>query len=84
MHLKLDTVPSMQSVEQWARSLLAEMETLSISGAESSNKRNRVASVASKGGKDAATPTPKAEAKKLDVPSKNAYKHWATETGRRR
>ena len=51
------------------------METLSISGAESSNKRNRVAAVTSKSGKDATIPA---------TPSNDACKHWATETGCKR
>ena len=85
MHLKLDTVPTMQSVEQWARSLLAEMETLSISGADgSSNKRTRVASIANKGAKDSGPSPPKAEARKQEGQGKDPCKHWASESGCRR
>ena len=75
----------MPAVEQWARSLLAEMETLSVSGDPGPNKRNRVAAVSDKGKKDKGTP-PKAEpsARKIDAPPKDACKHWATEAGCRR
>ena len=80
MQLELDTIPNMASVEQWARSLLAEMETLSVSGDPGSSKRNRVASVTGKGNKESSS-TPKAEAKKLEAPTKDACKHWATDNG---
>ena len=36
MQLQLDTIPNMPAVEQWARSLLAEMEILADSGSEGS------------------------------------------------
>ena len=80
MQLQLDTIPNMGSVEQWARSLLAEMETLSVSGDQGSSKRNRVAAVSGKGKEG--VPTPKAEAKRLEgSTSKEACKHWAMEAG---
>ena len=34
MQLQIDTVPTMATVEQWARSLQAELEMLAVSGAE--------------------------------------------------
>ena len=82
--MQLDTVPSMNAVEQWARSLLAEMETLSKSGQDSSSKkRTRVAAITGKG--DRHTPPPaKTEAKKADVSSKDLCKHWASESGCKR
>ena len=83
MQLQLDTIPNMTSVEQWARSLLAEMETLSVSGDPGPSKRNRVAAVTGRANKEGA-PAPKAEAKKLETPSKDACKHWATAAGCRR
>ena len=85
MHLQLDTVPSMLGVEQWAKSLLAEMEILAVSGVEGGMKRTRVAAAAvgGKGGKDAITP-PKAEPRKPDPGSKEACKHWASDTGCKR
>ena len=86
MHLQLDTVPSMSAVDQWARSLLAELEVLAVSGVEgSTNKRTRVAAVAGKASKDntSAAP-PKAEARKVDSNQKEACRHWATEQGCRK
>ena len=85
MQLRLDTVPSMQAVEPWARSLLAQMETLAISGVDSgANKRNRVASVTDKNPKEPAISHPKSEPKKAEVTTKDACKHWATDTGCKR
>ena len=86
MHLQLDTVPSMSAVDQWARSLLAEMEILAVSGVEGgSSKRTRVAAVAGKVSKDSTSAAPpKAEAKRTDGTQKDLCRHWATEQGCRR
>ena len=83
MQLQLDTIPSMQAVEQWARSLLAEMEILAVSGSDPTPpKRTRVAALAGKG-KETPSPT-KPEVRKADAGGKDPCKHWATETGCRR
>ena len=50
MQLQLDTVPSMTTTEQFARSLLAEFEGLSVSGADVRVKKQRVAALVDKGG----------------------------------
>ena len=88
MHLQLDTVPSMHAVEQWARSLLAEMEILAVSGVENNPaKRTRVAAAIpqAKANKDPIqTPSPKPDARKPEISPKEACKHWATDSGCRR
>ena len=86
MQLQLDTVPNMPAVEQWAKSLLAEMEILAVSGSDGgSNKRTRVAAATAigKNGKEP-PPTPKAEARKSDSGAKDACKHWCTDNGCKR
>ena len=45
MHLQLDTAPTLDTVEEYTRTLLAEMELLSVSAPDSSSKRQRVAAV---------------------------------------
>ena len=80
--------PSMHAVEQWARSLLAEMEILAVSGVENNPaKRTRVAAAIpqAKANKDPIqTPSPKPDARKPEINPKEACKHWATDSGCRR
>ena len=48
MTLQLDTVPTLPTVEQFARSLMAELEVLAVSGNDTSaNKKQRIASLTS-------------------------------------
>ena len=77
MQLQLNIIPNMATVEQWARSLLAELEILAVSGSESSgSKRNRVAALTRKG--DKGSPAPKAEAKRGEAATRDPCKHWIT------
>ena len=50
MQLQLDTAPTQETVEEYTRTLLAEMELLLVSAPEGSSKRQRVASVNTGGG----------------------------------
>ena len=52
MHLQLDTSPTLESVEEYTRALLAEMELLVVSAPESSTKRQRVAAINQEAGGD--------------------------------
>ncbi|CAE7819365.1 GIP [Symbiodinium necroappetens] len=52
MQLQLDTTPTQEAVEEYTRTLLAEMELLSVSMPDAGNKRQRIAAVASDPGDD--------------------------------
>ncbi|CAE7196678.1 RE1 [Symbiodinium microadriaticum] len=45
MHLQLDTAPTLETVEEYTRTLLAEMELLSVSAPDPTSKRQRIAAV---------------------------------------
>ena len=45
MQLQLDTMPSHSSVEEYARTILAELELLAVAAPETTSKRQRIASV---------------------------------------
>ena len=47
MQLQLDTTPTQEAVEEYTRTLLAEMELLSVSMPDAGNKRQRIAAVVS-------------------------------------
>ncbi|CAE7730336.1 GIP, partial [Symbiodinium necroappetens] len=52
MQLQLDTSPTQETVEEYTRTLLAEMELLSLSAPDVGNKRQRVAAVTQDAGGD--------------------------------
>ena len=83
MQLQIDTVPTMATVEQWARSLQAELEILAVSGAEQGPKRPRVASVQGKG-KDGDPSAKAASAKRLDSQQRAACRQWGSDAGCKR
>ena len=84
MQLQIDTVPTMSTVEQWARSLQAELEILAVSGTDQDPKTPRVAAVQGKGKDGNWGQAPKAAARRLDSQSKDICRQWGTEAGCKR
>ena len=88
MALQLDTVPTLDAVEQFARALLAELEVLAVSNPEGGAKRPRVAAVNPAdqrdpkiGGKPASA-TPGIEpSKKGGGKARTPCNGWVTEAG---
>ena len=72
MQLQLDALPSMSSVEQWARALQAKFD----------QKKQRVAAVQAKA-KDPGPP-PKADPKRPEGPVRELCRLWSTEDGCKR
>ena len=88
MALQLDTVPTLPSVEQFARALLAELEVLAVSAPEGTAKKQRVAALAGTdtgSGKGGAKPSAAAQSqdqgKKGLGKSKTPCTGWVTDAG---
>ena len=84
MQLQLDTVPSMTTTEQFARSLLAEFEGLAVSGADAPPKRPKVAALTDKGGDKGKKGDSKVGGGKSERQQKEACRNWASEGGCKR
>ena len=90
MSLQLDTIPTLASVEQYAKSLTAELEVIAVSGVDggAASKKQKVASLATAGvpgkgsGKPAAgAPGQEALAKKGSGRAKIPCTGWASDAG---
>ena len=91
MHLQLDTAPTLETVEEYTRTLLAEMELLSVSIPDPTTKRQRVAAVGAdqdkgskgpKGGKGAdSAQQPSAGSGRGAKGDRKLCSAWSTETG---
>eukprot|EP00439_Symbiodinium_sp_Y106_P033996 s211_g4.t1 len=88
MALQLDTVPTLPSVEQFARALLAELEVLAVSAPEGTAKKQRVAALAgADAGSGKGSTKPSAAAQSQDQGKKGLGKSktpctgWVTDAG---
>ena len=90
MSLQLDTIPTLASVEQYAKSLTAELEVIAVSGVDggAASKKQKVASLATAGvpGKGSGKPAAGASgqealAKKGSGRAKIPCTGWASDVG---